>query len=72
MAAQEEPVRISREEVKRRLDAGEHVVFLDTRSVDAWRKADAQIPGSTRVPPDDVEQHLNEIPREGLIVTYCT
>jgi len=67
-----EPNRISKEEVKRRLDSGEHIVLLDTRSVDAWGKADAPIPGSIRVPPDAVEQHLDEIPREGLIVTYCT
>ena len=67
-----EPNRISSEDVKRRLDTGEHILFLDTRSDDAWTKADAQIPGSTRVPPDAVEQHLNEIPRAGLIVTYCT
>jgi rhodanese-related sulfurtransferase len=67
-----EPDRVSKEELKRRLDAGEHVVFLDTRSDDAWTKADVQIPGSTRVPPDAVEQHLHKIPREGVIVTYCT
>ena len=67
-----EPNRISKEEVKRRLDSREHVVLLDTRSVEAWGKADAQIPGSIRIPPDAVEQHLDEIPREGLIVTYCT
>src|SRR5688572_12516843 len=67
-----ESVRISKEDVKRRLDAGEQIVFLDTRSDDAWRKADAQIPGSTRLPPDAVELHFDDIPREGLIVTYCT
>lgn len=66
-----EPDRINKEDVKRRLDAGEHVVFLDTRAADAWRKAEEQIPDSRRVPPDAVEQHLNEIPRSGLIVTYC-
>jgi rhodanese-related sulfurtransferase len=66
------PDRISKEDVKRRLDFGEQIVFLDTRADDAWRKADAQIPGSMRVPPDAVERHLHEIPREGLIVTYCT
>jgi rhodanese-related sulfurtransferase len=64
--------RISTEEVKRRLDAHEHIVLLDTRSLGAWGKADAQIPGSIRVPPDAVEQHLDVIPRKGLIVTYCT
>jgi rhodanese-related sulfurtransferase len=67
-----EPDRISKEEVKRRLDAGEAIAFLDTRADDAWTKATEQIPGSRRVPPDAVEQHLNEIPRAGLVVTYCT
>jgi rhodanese-related sulfurtransferase len=67
-----QPNPISKEDVKRRLDSGEQIVFLDTRSDEAWRKADAQIPGSMRVPPDAVERHLHEIPREGLIVTYCT
>ena len=64
--------RITTEDVTRRLDAGEHVVFLDTRSDEAWRKADTQIPGTIRVPPDAVKQHLNEIPHDGLLVTYCT
>jgi rhodanese-related sulfurtransferase len=67
-----EPSRITKEDVKRRLDAGEPIAFVDTRSHDAYSKADAQIPGSIRVPPDAVEQHLDEIPRDRLIVTYCT
>jgi hypothetical protein len=41
-----EPLRITKEEVKRRLDAGEHIVFLDTRSEEAWSKAELQIPQS--------------------------
>lgn len=67
-----EPQRITRDEVKRRMDAGEPIVFLDTRSDDAWRKAEWQIPGSRRIPPDEVDQHLDELPHDGLIVTYCT
>jgi hypothetical protein len=67
-----EPQRISAAEVKRRLDSGEAIVFLDTRADDAWRKAESQIPKSLRVSPDDVEAHLDEIPRHGLIVPYCT
>jgi rhodanese-related sulfurtransferase len=67
-----EPLRITKEEVKRRLDAGEHIVFLDTRSEEAWSNAELQIPQSRRIPPDAVEQRLDEIPRDGLIVTYCT
>ena len=67
-----EPHWITKEEVKRRLDAGEHIVFLDTRSDEAWGKAELQIPLSRRIPPDAVDQHLNEIPHDSLIVTYCT
>jgi rhodanese-related sulfurtransferase len=67
-----EPPRISKEDVRRRLEAGEHITILDTRSNDAWLKADAQILGSVRVPPDEVEQHLEDIPPDGLVVTYCT
>ena len=67
-----ESQRISADQIKRKMDAGERIVFLDTRGDDAWRKADAQISGAQRIPPDAVEQHIDEIPREGLIVTYCT
>jgi len=63
---------ISKEDVKRRLDANEHVALLDTRAPDAWKESDLQIPGSIRVPPDEVGQHLEEIPRDRLVVTYCT
>ena len=66
------PQRIQPAEVKRRLDTGESVAFLDTRGADAWREADLQIPKSIRVPADEVEAHLDEIPRRGLIVPYCT
>ncbi len=66
------PRRISVDEVSRRLDAGERVTFLDSRSEAAWEAADEQIPGSIRVPPDEVMEYLDEIPREGLIVPYCT
>jgi rhodanese-related sulfurtransferase len=67
-----DPERIGPDEVTHRLDRGDRVVFLDTRSDESWRKADSQIPGSKRVPPDDVASHLGEIPKDGLIVTYCT
>lgn len=67
-----EPERISADEVKRRLDSGEQIVFVDSRADAAWRDAARQIPGSIRMPPDDVETHLDELPRRGLIVPYCT
>ncbi len=67
-----EPHRISVEEASRRLDAGEDIVFLDTRSEEARGKSAVQIPGSRRVPPHDVDLYLSEVPCGGTLVTYCT
>jgi len=67
-----EAKRISVDEAKRRFDAGDGTVFLDTRAPDAWNKSDVQIPGAIRVDPHEVEQHLGEIPRGRPIITYCT
>jgi rhodanese-related sulfurtransferase len=67
-----EAPRIEKDELKRRLDAGEQFTILDDRSPEAWEKADTQIPGSIRVPPDELDKHLQEIPRNGKILTYCT
>jgi hypothetical protein len=64
--------RITAEEAKRRLDAGEVITFLDSRAEDVWRTAELQIPKSVRVPPDRVEANQDRIPPGGLIVPYCT
>jgi rhodanese-related sulfurtransferase len=65
--------RITKEELKRRMDAHEPMAIVDTRAEDAWNESDVQIPGAVRVPPGEVGQRLPEIiPRDRLVVTYCT
>ncbi|MEW6735964.1 MAG: rhodanese-like domain-containing protein [Acidobacteriota bacterium] len=64
--------KISVDEVNQRLSRGESLYFLDTRSQDAWSKADLKIPEAIRVPPDQVEKHLADIPHNRTIITYCT
>jgi rhodanese-related sulfurtransferase len=64
--------RISIEDLKRRMDAHEALAVLDSRAADAWKSSESQIPGSIRVPPDEVDKHLSEIPRNRLVVPYCT
>jgi rhodanese-related sulfurtransferase len=62
---------ITADEAKRHLDEGEAITFIDSRSEGAWRKSEWQLPDSRRVPADDVEAHLDEIPPGGgLIVPY--
>jgi len=67
-----EVTRITVEEVRTRLDRGEPLGFVDARSAESWSKAKSQIPGSVRVPPDDVANHVDGVPRGRAIVTYCT
>jgi len=67
-----EPTKLTANEVKRRMDSGERIVFLDTRGPEAWDKSDVKIPGAIRVPANEVTQHLSEIPRDATIITYCT
>ena len=64
--------RITAQDLKRRMDTHEPLTLLDTRAPDVWKNSDVQIPGSIRVPPDEVGQHLADIPRDRLVVAYCT
>lgn len=65
------PLPISTDEVRRRLDAGEQIVFLDTRSPDEWDAADRQVAGALRFRPSEIENHLRFVPQGHPIVTYC-
>ena len=64
--------RIAPEEVKARLDRGENILFLDTRSAEAWAKSDLRISGSVRLLSREVGNHLRVLPRDRTFVTYCT
>jgi rhodanese-related sulfurtransferase len=64
--------RITVDELRKRLDQGEDVFFVDTRNPKAWGEADTKLPGAIRVPADQVEKHLADVPRDRMIVTYCT
>ena len=67
-----EATRVTVDEVKQRMGRGEMFAFVDTRNPTAWGEATTKLPGAIRVPADEVEQHLNEIPRDRTIITYCT
>ena len=64
--------RITASEFKRMIDARDPVTVIDARSPQSWKSSDVQIPGSVRVPPDEVVPHLSEIPRDRPAVAYCT
>jgi rhodanese-related sulfurtransferase len=67
-----ETTRVTVDELKERMDRGEQFTFLDTRNPKAWGEASQKLPGAIRVPAEEVETHLDEIPKDRTVITYCT
>ena len=67
-----EVTRVTADEVGERMKRGEQFAFIDTRNPQAWADAETKLPGAIRLPADEVEQHLDEIPRDRAVITYCT
>jgi len=65
-------LRISIDDLRRRMKAGEEFAFLDVRNPTAWAESDVMLPNARRVPLDEFESHLYEIPKNKQIVAYCT
>jgi len=64
--------RITVNELKKRMDAGEDFTLIDVRNPQAWAESDIMIPEAIRIPVDEVEQHLSQIPKNKPVVPYCT
>ena len=67
-----EVTRVTVDELRERMNRGEQFVFVDTRNPKAWGEAETKLPAATRVPADDVEMHLDQIPKDRTVITYCT
>ena len=67
-----EPERITVEEVNKRMDEGEDILFIDTRNPNDWGISDVKIPGALRIHISVLEHHLNQIPHDRIIILYCT
>ena len=65
--------RITPEELKRRLDAGdESLAIVDTRSALDVTAAPYVIPGAIWIAAEDIDQRHREVPRDRDVVLYCT
>ena len=67
-----EATRVTVDEVKERMDRGEQFTFIDSRNPKAWQDAKQKLPGALRIPAEELEQHLSEIPHDRAIIPYCT
>jgi NhaP-type Na+/H+ or K+/H+ antiporter len=70
--AAEDTPRIEPRELAQRLAGPNPPLVLDVRSRSSYAKDPQSIPGSVRVPPDEVENWAAKRARDQSIVTYCT
>jgi membrane protein DedA with SNARE-associated domain len=64
--------RITPEELKTKLDAGENLLVVDVRQRLDFEAEPAIIPGALHLMTEELEARHHEIPREREIVLYCT
>lgn len=62
--------RITPQEVKEKLDAGEDLVIVDSRSLEAYNHS--HIAGAVSLPLDEIGTRYGELPKDKLLVLYCT
>jgi len=65
-------LRISADELKRRMATGEQFTVIDVRNPHAWAESADTASGAIRVALDNVDQELPRIPKDKPIVAYCT
>jgi rhodanese-related sulfurtransferase len=65
----DDALRITVEELKKRMDAGEDFTVIDVRNPEAWAETDTVIPEAIRVPLDKLEANLSRIPKSRPVVS---
>ena len=58
-------------QAKAKLESGTGVA-LDVVQPGTWEQLDGAVEGAVRIPPDEIAQRFEELPRELDIITYCT
>ncbi len=64
--------RITVEELKQKLDAGEDVVIVDLRHSMDFEADPETIPGAFRMDAQELEEKNDRLPRDREIILYCT
>src|SRR5215831_2147946 len=67
-----ETPRMTVAELLARLEKHTPIVIVDSRSESSWEGSDKQIKGSVRIPVDQIEARMSELPKDKEIVIYCS
>ncbi len=72
MAANDGVPRITKEQLKAKMEKGEDIIVLDVRTGMSYKGSDIKIKGAMRIPPDAIDMRYKELPLDKEIITYCT
>lgn len=64
--------RITPQELKRRLDAGEDIAIVDLRQDLDFEADPGLLPGALRMRADEIASRHQELPRDRELILYCT
>jgi hypothetical protein len=64
--------RITVEELKTKIDAGEQLVIVDLRHALDFEADPETIPGAFRMDAKELEEKDNRLPRDREVILYCT
>ena len=64
--------RITVDELKQKIDAGEQVTIVDLRHSLDFEAEPETIPGALHMEAKELEEKNNRLPRDGEVVLYCT
>ncbi len=70
--SQPESPHLTAAQLKRRLDRGEAVLVVDVRQPHGYQQYPGQIPGALRIPPAELPERYQRLPRDQLLVLTCT
>ncbi|MDO8427506.1 MAG: rhodanese-like domain-containing protein [Deltaproteobacteria bacterium] len=72
MEAIMEAPRISKDDLKRKMDSKEDFILLDVRNPTDYGNSNVKIPGSIRIPLAELEVRIKELDKSKEAVAYCT
>lgn len=72
LAADDGVPRITKEELKTKMDNGQDIVVLDVRGGVSYSGSKVKIKGAIRIAPEEIETKYKDLPQDREIITYCT
>jgi len=64
--------KITKEELKTKMDNNEDLVIIDVRAEGAYNSSNKKIQGAMRITLNELEKDTIKIPEGKEIITYCT